>query len=86
MRVLVALMCGAIRLYQRLISPLFPPSCRFFPTCSAYAYEAISRFGPCKGSWIALRRIMRCHPFHEGGYDPVPKAGRSDESPDMEST
>ena len=63
---------GLIRLYRLLISPLFPPTCRFRPTCSQYAMEAIARFGPFKGSWLALRRVLRCHPFHPGGYDPVP--------------
>lgn len=62
-----------IRLYQRFISPLKPkPTCRFYPTCSVYAYTAVSRFGPWKGGWLALRRILKCHPFHPGGYDPVP--------------
>lgn len=66
------LMCGMIRFYQRFISPLFPPSCRYYPTCSAYAYESITRYGPLKGGSLAVKRILRCHPFHEGGYDPVP--------------
>ncbi|MGN0076180.1 MAG: membrane protein insertion efficiency factor YidD [Parafannyhessea sp.] len=62
-----------IRFYQRYVSPLFPPSCIYEPTCSAYAFEAISRYGALKGSWLAFRRILRCNPFHKGGFDPVPK-------------
>ena len=62
-----------IRLYQRFISPMFPPRCRFYPTCSSYAYTAIERFGVIRGGWLALRRISKCHPFHPGGYDPVPE-------------
>ncbi len=61
-----------ISVYRKLISPMLPPSCRFYPTCSAYAYEAISKYGPGKGSWLAIRRIIRCHPLNPGGYDPVP--------------
>ncbi|MDD2605011.1 MAG: membrane protein insertion efficiency factor YidD [Desulfobacteraceae bacterium] len=61
-----------IRAYQYLISPVLPPSCRFTPTCSQYAYEAISRYGVMRGGLMAIKRILRCHPFHPGGYDPVP--------------
>jgi uncharacterized protein len=63
---------GAIRFYRKGISPLLPPSCRFYPTCSAYGLEAIQRHGAARGSWLTLKRILRCHPFCKGGYDPVP--------------
>ncbi len=61
-----------IRGYRMFISPLFLPTCRFQPTCSMYAMQAIERFGVVRGGWMAIRRILRCHPFHPGGYDPVP--------------
>ena len=64
--------CFLIRAYQICISPLFPRSCRFEPTCSAYAMEAIKKYGPFKGLLLSIRRILRCNPFNEGGYDPVP--------------
>lgn len=66
------LLIGLIRGYKLFISPLLPPACRFQPTCSVYAIEAIERFGIFRGGWLAARRILRCHPFHPGGYDPVP--------------
>ena len=62
-----------VTLYQRLVSPLFPPSCRFVPTCSQYAKEAILKHGLARGSYLAARRILRCHPLNPGGYDPVPE-------------
>lgn len=62
-----------IRLYRRIISPLLGPSkCRFYPTCSAYAYEAITKYGALKGGFLTVKRILKCHPFNPGGYDPVP--------------
>jgi len=61
-----------ITLYQKLLSPWLPPSCRYTPTCSQYAKEALLRHGPLRGSLLALKRLIRCHPFHAGGYDPVP--------------
>lgn len=61
-----------IRSYQILISPLLPATCRYTPTCSAYALGAIDCFGPWRGSWMAIKRVVRCNPWHEGGYDPVP--------------
>jgi putative membrane protein insertion efficiency factor len=64
---------GALaRLYQLTISPVLPPSCRFTPSCSQYAREALERHGAVKGSWLAARRLARCHPWNPGGYDPVP--------------
>jgi len=66
------LLLGIISLYQRFVSPFFPPRCRFYPTCSQYGAEAISKYGPFKGGYLALRRVLRCHPFHPGGFDPVP--------------
>jgi putative membrane protein insertion efficiency factor len=61
-----------VRAYQLAISPLLPPACRYYPSCSAYAIEALERHGAVRGGWLALRRIGRCHPFRPGGYDPVP--------------
>ncbi|MCR1899247.1 membrane protein insertion efficiency factor YidD [Irregularibacter muris] len=61
-----------IRLYQRMISPLLPKSCRFYPTCSQYTYGAIEKFGLSKGLYLGLKRIVKCHPFHPGGFDPLP--------------
>lgn len=63
-----------IRGYQQVISPLFPPTCRFTPTCSSYAVTAIGRFGLLAGGWMAVKRIIRCNPWHPGGVDPVPAA------------
>ncbi|MBQ7442246.1 MAG: membrane protein insertion efficiency factor YidD [Bacteroidaceae bacterium] len=70
--VLAAAMIAPIRFYQRFISPLTPPSCRFTPTCSQYAIEALRKHGPIKGTYLAVRRILRCHPWGGYGYDPVP--------------
>jgi hypothetical protein len=67
------LLIGLIRGYRVLLSPLLPPMCRFQPTCSQYALEAVDRFGVLQGSWLTAKRICRCHPFHPGGYDPVPR-------------
>jgi len=68
---LKCILIGSIKLYQKYISPLKPPSCRFYPTCSQYASEAIGKYGTIKGSYMAIRRLIKCHPFNSGGYDPV---------------
>ncbi len=61
-----------IRGYQHLISPLMGPSCRYSPTCSEYARQAVVKYGVFKGLWLGVKRVLRCHPWHEGGYDPLP--------------
>ncbi|MBI4541991.1 MAG: membrane protein insertion efficiency factor YidD [Gemmatimonadetes bacterium] len=61
-----------IRGYQVMVSPLMPPACRYVPSCSQYALAAVERYGAAKGAWLGVRRILRCHPFRAGGYDPVP--------------
>ena len=66
------LLLAVIRFYRTAISPIRPATCRYTPSCSAYAVEAIERYGAGRGSWLALRRLLRCHPFHAGGHDPVP--------------
>lgn len=66
------LFLSIIRIYQRFISPMTPPTCRFYPTCSEYTKEAIEVYGAFKGGYMGVKRILKCHPFHEGGFDPVP--------------
>ncbi|PIU66193.1 MAG: membrane protein insertion efficiency factor YidD [Armatimonadetes bacterium CG07_land_8_20_14_0_80_40_9] len=61
-----------IDFYQRVLSPLLPPTCRFYPSCSSYARQAVKKYGVAKGGMLALWRVLRCHPFHPGGYDPLP--------------
>lgn len=67
------LFVGLLRFYRTWISPAFPPSCRFEPSCSAYALESVTRFGAVRGAYLAVRRLLRCHPWHRGGADPVPE-------------
>ena len=66
------LLIGLVKFYRMAISPYRPPCCRFYPTCSQYALEALEKYGAVKGGYLAVRRILRCNPFHKGGYDPVP--------------
>lgn len=66
------LLIATLRLYKRYLSPLLPPACRFEPTCSVYAMEAVELYGAGRGAWLALKRLLRCHPFSRGGFDPVP--------------
>ncbi len=83
-RTLAAPLVLLVRLYQRFVSPLRPPTCRFYPSCSAYAVTALERFGPLRGGWLAARRLGRCHPWTAGGVDPVPMtwATRNDVRPE----
>ena len=71
-RIFSLLLIIPIKIYQIIISPLLGPSCRFTPTCSQYAVEAIQKYGPVKGSWLSIKRIIKCHPWGGSGYDPVP--------------
>ncbi|MDX1639759.1 MAG: membrane protein insertion efficiency factor YidD [Balneolaceae bacterium] len=76
------LLIGIVRLYQLIISPYLPSSCRYHPTCSQYGIEALRRHGALKGSWLTIRRLLRCHPWGEGGYDPVPGAEHEFSNPE----
>lgn len=71
-RFLVSLLVAPIRFYQRCVSPMLPPACRFTPTCSQYAVEALRKHGPVRGLYLTVRRVLRCHPWGGSGYDPVP--------------
>ena len=66
------LLLALIQVYRYALSPFLGQRCRFYPSCSAYAAEALTRYGPLRGSWLAIKRVLRCHPFHPGGHDPVP--------------
>jgi len=67
-----SILLAVVRFYRRFLSPVKPPTCRFYPTCSAYTLTAVEKYGAARGGSLALKRILRCHPFHPGGYDPVP--------------
>ncbi|MDD6778883.1 MAG: membrane protein insertion efficiency factor YidD [Bacteroidales bacterium] len=71
-KLITTLLILPIRFYRTCISPMFPPACRYVPTCSQYAIEAITKHGPARGLWLALKRLLRCHPWGGSGYDPVP--------------
>lgn len=79
-RLVVVPLVAAVRLYQRWVSPMRPPTCRFYPSCSAYAVTALERHGLVRGTWLALRRLGRCHPWNPGGVDHVPPARVADTS------
>jgi len=70
--VLKGLLVGVVTLYKTFLSPLLPPACRFYPSCSSYAIQALEKHGVIKGLWLALRRLIRCHPYNPGGTDPIP--------------
>ena len=72
MGIVPRILIGLIRFYQMTISRALPPSCRFYPSCSEYTLQAVTKYGALKGGWLGVKRILRCHPFHPGGYDPVP--------------
>jgi putative membrane protein insertion efficiency factor len=71
-RLLVAVLVGAVRVYQRVVAPWLPPSCRYEPSCSAYMVEALRVHGPFRGAWMGAKRVLRCSPLHRSGFDPVP--------------
>ncbi|QDX00514.1 membrane protein insertion efficiency factor YidD [Staphylococcus chromogenes] len=77
------LFIAPIRFYQKFISPLTPPSCRFYPTCSNYTIEAIQVHGAIKGTWLGIKRISKCHPLHKGGFDPVPLKKKTNINKDL---
>jgi hypothetical protein len=77
---MIRLLTGSVRLYQYLISPILPPSCRFYPSCSNYAHTAIEDHGFWKGLSLVVKRLFKCHPFHPGGYDPVPITGNREDT------
>ena len=72
MTVAARALTALVRFYRKRVSPMSAPKCRFVPTCSAYALEALEKYGAIKGGWLSFRRILKCHPFHKGGYDPLP--------------
>ncbi|MEN8112831.1 MAG: membrane protein insertion efficiency factor YidD [Actinomycetota bacterium] len=77
------LFMGGVRVYQKALSPILGGNCRYYPSCSEYGYDAIRLHGAARGSWMAVKRIGRCHPFHEGGFDPVPEPGQNEHDDNM---
>jgi putative membrane protein insertion efficiency factor len=75
-----SLMIILIKAYRYLLSPMLPSQCRFYPSCSAYALEAVHNHGSLRGAWLALKRVLRCHPWRPGGYDPVPQVGTGNDA------
>ncbi|MGP4081285.1 membrane protein insertion efficiency factor YidD [Bacillus sp. Marseille-Q3570] len=73
------ILIALIQFYRKCISPFTPPSCRFYPTCSSYGLEAVQKHGALVGGWLAVKRILKCHPFHPGGFDPVPEKEKKEQ-------
>ena len=71
-KIINVILIGLVKFYRSALSPLKPSTCRFYPTCSMYMLQALERYGPLKGSYLGIKRILKCHPFHKGGYDPLP--------------
>ncbi len=71
-KIINSILIGLVKFYRSALSPLKPSTCRFYPTCSMYMLQALERYGPLKGSYLGIKRILKCHPFHKGGHDPLP--------------
>lgn len=80
MKILKVVLLKVIKVYQKAVSPAFPNTCRFYPSCSEYSRQAIEEYGAIKGTYLAIKRVLRCHPLNSGGYDPIPKEGEEEET------